>query len=116
MTNAYSTFRGKRGAVGRVIGVAATMLAALFLMTTGASAQSSVCLKRTDLAQALDGKYSEKQIAAGLDNGGKLLEVFASDDGATWTMIMTTAEGTSCVIAAGEKWLTSINSPSDPDV
>ncbi len=105
MTNAYSPSRGARGAVRRVFGAAAATLAAMFLMTTGAAAQSGFCLERDKLAEALGGRYSEKPIAAGLDNAGKLLEIFATVDRATWTMIMTTPEGTSCVIAAGEQWL-----------
>ena len=105
MTNAYSPSRSTRGAVGRVFGAAAATLAAMFFMTTGAAAQRAVCLEHDKLAKTLDGRYSEKPVAAGLDSAGKLLEIFASADGATWTVIMTSPEGTSCVIAAGEQWL-----------
>jgi hypothetical protein len=116
MINAYSTSRGTRGTVGRIIGAAVTTLAVMSCVTTNAAAQTGYCLERNKLVEALDGRYSEKPIAAGLDVGGRLLEVFASGDGATWTMIMTTPEGTSCVIAAGEKWLTNNKPPHDPEV
>ena len=114
MTNAYSTSRGKRGAVGRVAGAAAA-LAVMLLVSTGAAAQSGFCLERDKLVEALDGKYSEKPIAAGLDNAGKLLEVFATGDGATWTMVMTAPGGTSCIVAAGEKWLFQHSPVDDPE-
>ena len=79
------------------------------------SAQSGFYLEREKLVEALDGKYSEKPVAAGLDNAGKLLEIFASGDGATWTMIMTTPGGPSCIVAAGEKWLSQNLPVDDPE-
>lgn len=115
MTKACSTSRGKRGAVGRFVGAAAA-LAVVLSIATGAAAQSDFCLERDKLVEALDGKYSEKPIAAGLDSAGKLLEVFATGDGATWTMIMTAPGGTSCIVAAGEKWLSQQLSVDDPEV
>jgi len=107
MTKAHVASRSTRGVAGRTIGAAAAILATTIFTTTVASAQPAVCLERDQLAAALDGRYSEKPIAVGLDLGGKILEIFASADGETWTMIMTSPEGTSCVIAAGEKWLLS---------
>ena len=53
----------------------------------------------------LDNRYSEQRIAVGLENNSRLLEVFASADGATWTMAITTPNGTTCVVAAGVDWL-----------
>ncbi len=116
MTNAYSPSRSTRGAVGRVLGAAAATLAAMFFMTTGAAAQQNVCLEHDKLTKTLDSRYSEKPVAAGLDSAGKLLEIFASADGATWTMIMTSPEGTSCVIAAGEQWLSHYKPLYEPEV
>jgi len=34
---------------------------------------------------------------------GQVLELFASSSG-SWTMVVTTPNGTSCLIAAGENW------------
>lgn len=33
-----------------------------------------------------------------------MLEIFATSDGATWTMAMSAPGGMSCVVAAGEHW------------
>ena len=116
MTTAYSPFRSARGAVRRVFGAAAATLAAMFFMTTGAAAQQAACFEHGKLVEVLDGRYSEEPIAAGLDSGGKLLEIFATVDRATWTMIMTTPEGTSCIVAAGEQWLSRHKPLYDPEV
>ena len=32
--------------------------------------------------------------------------MFTSDGGATWTIILTRPGGTSCLVAAGEAWMT----------
>jgi hypothetical protein len=69
-----------------------------------AIAQSS-CLPHGKLVDLLDGRYSEQRIAMGLETAGRLIEVFTSDDGGTWTIAFTTPDGASCVIAAGNNWL-----------
>ena len=76
----------------------------MLAMPSTALAQSS-CLPHSKLVDLLDGKYSEQRIAMGLENTGRLVEIFTSDDGATWTIAFTTADGASCVIAAGNNWL-----------
>ena len=40
----------------------------------------------------------------GLASNGKLVEVFSSDDGSTWTIVLTAPGGVSCIIAAGKYW------------
>jgi len=78
-----------------------------------ASAQSA-CVAHDKLTQMLDGKYSERPVAVGLEASGRLFEVFAADDGATWTMVITTPEGSSCVIAVGNEWQTPQQLAFDP--
>ena len=68
-----------------------------------ASAQSA-CLPHEKMTDLLDGRYSEQRIAAGLETGGRLIEVFATADRRTWTLVMSTADGASCVVAAGLEW------------
>lgn len=75
------------------------------LLAFEARGQGSVCLDREKLANMLYERYSERPVMGGLDVAGKLLEVFASNDGSSWTMSVTTPEGTSCVIATGSSWL-----------
>ena len=62
------------------------------------------CLPHDKLVDLLDGRYSEQRIAVGLENNGRLFEIFATDDGSTWTMVITTPDGASCVVAAGLEW------------
>ena len=55
-------------------------------------------------AEAVSERYKEAPVALGLASNGDLLEVFSSDNGSTWTIIVTSPNGTSCLVAAGQDW------------
>lgn len=95
--------RGARKAPLRIAGLAGLAAGAAMLAASAASAQAA-CLSHDKLVQMLSGKYSENPVAEGLEAGGRLFQVFAADDGATWTMVVTTPDGASCVVAVGEEW------------
>jgi hypothetical protein len=40
-----------------------------------------------------------------LETSGRLIELFASANNDSWTMVMTMSAGESCVIAVGEYWM-----------
>ena len=48
--------------------------------------------------------YGEEPRAIGVIANGSLLEVLAGPDGATWSILITTPQGRSCLVAAGEAW------------
>ena len=55
--------------------------------------------------QKLADDYSETPVAHGLTNANdRLIELFASKDGETWTLIITYPDGQSCFITAGHNW------------
>lgn len=114
MTHTSIRFNSPHGAVIRLFGGAATAIALMFIMTPGAAAQS-VCQTRDKLAEILDGRYSEKPIAAGLESGGRLMEVFAEGDGRTWTVVLTWPGGLSCIVATGVEWYEARSKPTDPE-
>ena len=62
------------------------------------------CHSYSEIARQLGDRYREEQVAAGLQNDGTLLQVFASKDGDTWTVLSTSPDGTACVVAAGRGW------------
>lgn len=92
-----------RPALSSVFG--ASLLA--LTITLGAPGQASaqpICAPHEDMAQHLDKRYSEQPTAIGIASNGRLLEVYTSGDGATWTIVMTTPDGQSCVVADGQSW------------
>ena len=87
----------------RIFGITALALALLLGLRAPASAQS-VCTTHAEITNLLDSRYSESQIAIGIANNGRLVEVFSAGDGSTWTIVMTTPQGESCVVASGGDW------------
>ena len=75
----------------------------------------SACLPHGKLVDMLDGRYSEQRIAVGLESNGRLFEIFATDDGSTWTMVVTTPNGAACVVAAGLEWRPDAPAPLEKD-
>ncbi len=78
------------------------LAAGLVCASTVAHAQS-VCHQRAKFVTELGRKYLETPVAYGLTSTGQVIEVLASGSG-SWTMIITTTDGTSCALAAGESW------------
>lgn len=72
-------------------------------LVSSAAAQQA-CEVRSKLVERLAAKYKETSVAMGLASNGKLVEVLTDNDGNTWTIIVTTPEGMSCLVATGESW------------
>jgi len=88
----------------KVLGLAAVLLA-LGIIATPANAQANPqCNPRDDVLELLAKKYKEAPVAVGITNTGGLIEVLAEPNGNTWTIIVTTPKGISCLVAAGEGW------------
>jgi hypothetical protein len=79
-------------------------LSALFLPIAMISAGPVICAKRSDVVAHLAARFGEAPLARGLAENGVLLEIFAAQDGATWTAMTTYADGTSCLVAFGRFW------------
>ncbi len=83
-------------------------LAILFFVesTQSVVAQSMPCTERKAAIRHLEGKFSEAPVALGLTNTGAVLEVLTSDEGRSWTILVTMPDGNTCLVAAGEAWKT----------
>ena len=103
-----------RKALSRAATLAGLAAGLLMAATATASAQSA-CLPHGKLVDLLDGRYSEQRVAVGLESNGRLFEIFAADDGSTWTMVVTTPNGASCVVAAGLEWQEPEREEFDPE-
>ena len=69
-----------------------------------ANSAGLACGDRTSLLKALGDKYKETPRAIGLSSSGKaVFEVYTSKTG-TWTIVMTTTKGVTCIMAAGHSW------------
>ena len=90
---------------------------ALALGPGPASAQGApaICTARDGLLSQLERKSGEVPVAIGVADGA-LIELLTTKDGTTWTIILTSPQGRSCLIASGEGWRPLAPVSSDPAV
>ncbi|MGD1877319.1 MAG: hypothetical protein ACFB13_07445 [Kiloniellaceae bacterium] len=62
------------------------------------------CGAREAVLDRLSSKYAEHPVSIGVTATGSLLEVLASADGNTWTIIVTVPGGPTCLVSSGEGW------------
>ena len=66
-------------------------------------ASATMCGERDQLRGQLTQKYKETSRGLGISTGNKVIELYTSHTG-TWTILLTDAQGKTCVIAVGEAW------------
>ena len=93
--------------------------AGLALIAQTATAQTATaqpqCNDRKQVLDLLAQKYKEAPVASGVTNNGGLVEVLTDTKGGTWTIIVTTPQGVSCLVAAGEGWREMEQIALDPE-
>jgi hypothetical protein len=87
-------------ALAGMLGLASPALAQVPPQTT----VTPSCHSHGDLAAMLNNRYSEQPSALGVQANGHLVEVFVSNDGTSWTIVVTRPDGWSCIVAVGENW------------
>src|SRR6186713_469532 len=76
------------------LGCAAIILVALFSAPTAAVAEASPsCAPRPELLAQLLKRYKEEPTALGLAEDGSLIEVLTSEQGSTWTIMISRPNG-----------------------
>lgn len=80
-------------------------LAGLLIAFSAQSAQAqSMCNNRDVFVDQLASKYKEEIAARGLQSSERLLEIFASKETGSFTVLLTRPDGISCVLATGTNW------------
>ncbi len=80
------------------------MLGASLVLASSSAFAAPQCNSRDKVLELLSKKYSEAPVAVGVTNNGGLVEVLSTGDGNTWSIIITSPQGMSCLVAAGEGW------------
>ena len=88
----------KRSLIGVLtFAVSAMMPLALF-------PQSSNCAPRTSIVKKLTEMYSETLTGGGLQNANTMLEVWSSKTTGSFTVLLSHANGISCIVSSGQDW------------
>ncbi len=75
----------------------------MVILAQPAIAKFQQCLPHELMMKSLARQYSEAPRAIGTVTQKRIMEVYVSKAG-SWTVILTTPDGTSCMIAAGQDW------------
>jgi predicted methyltransferase len=100
----------------RPFAAASLMLAAAFLWTAAALAAlaDAPCGPREMFIEQLADRYGEGTAVTGIDANGSVMEILANSGTGTWTMILTTPEGVTCLVVVGEALEIARSPPGDP--
>lgn len=103
---AHDTARTPSPRVVALFAALALTLGASFTATQAAAQQPAVTehASRDQVVQILGSRYGEAPVARGLTDTGSMMEVFATTDGGTWTMVLTNPQGVSRVASTGIAW------------
>lgn len=84
---------------------------AAFTPPAQAEQQAMLCGLRDDMGTMLDQRFGEQPQAGGIV-GDRIVELLVSQTG-SWTILITSADGRSCVVTGGDDWTDQpVTSPS----
>jgi hypothetical protein len=69
-----------------------------------AEGAGSACAARVDVVRKLADRFGETRTSIGLHKDDAVVEVFSSAATGSWTIVVTRADGMSCLLAAGRRW------------
>ncbi|QDO97897.1 hypothetical protein FNB15_11745 [Ferrovibrio terrae] len=82
-----------------------------FTPAAQAQQQATLCGLRDDMGTMLDQRFGEQPQAGGIV-GDRIVELLVSQTG-SWTILITSADGRSCVVTGGDDWTDQpVTSPS----
>ena len=87
--------------------------AALAFLATAARSEGAQCAARDAVVERLASGYGETRRSVGLA-GNAVMEVYASDDTGTWTVLVTMANGMACLVASGDNYQAVTDAPPKP--
>ncbi|HKK35295.1 MAG TPA: hypothetical protein VJ994_03300 [Paracoccaceae bacterium] len=87
-------------------GLAAVLLAGVVAAPSARAdlAGDAVCGERAAVVKRLRDAYGETRRGYGLQRGASVIEVYASAETGSWTILVTTPDGVACLVAAGQSW------------
>jgi hypothetical protein len=85
------------------LAAAYAVFAAAILGPAPAAAQS-LCGAREAVIDMLGARYGETVRSIGLAGRDRIVEVFASEETGSWTILVTNTDGVACLVASGQHY------------
>ncbi|MFK7943372.1 MAG: hypothetical protein AB8B85_10745 [Paracoccaceae bacterium] len=86
---------------GRILAISA-LAGGLGAVSAPQAQAQMVCGERDSIIAQLQKKYGETRRSVGLQQGRGVVEIYASAETGSWTILVTDTRGKSCLMAAGE--------------
>ena len=67
-------------------------------------AAQSLCGVREAVVEMLGARYGETVRSIGVADRNRIVEVYASDETGSWTILVTNASGVACLVASGQHY------------
>lgn len=90
------------------------LLLTLLAVPAVAQAQVARCADHATMVRLLAERWGESRQAVALDASGALVEVFASEETGSWTIVVTAPAGPSCIYGAGHAFERVEEVPGEP--
>jgi hypothetical protein len=91
-----------------------TIVAGLVYYNPAVGQQGPACGPRDEVLKFFAEKFGETPIGMGLAANGSVVEVLASEGGATWTLIINLPDGRACIAVEGQHWQAMQQEPIRP--
>ena len=86
------------------LSIAIVIVALLVMLGALVVSAQSIIMDRAEILETLTNTFSEAPISIGIMTDGNILEVLASPNGSTWTIIVSTPSGLSGMMITGKTW------------
>ena len=92
--------------MARISHILVAALAGIGLLPSGSAMaqQAHGCRDRAEMVEWLAQRFGEQPIGVGLAGPERLLELHVSPEG-SWTILITSPRGLSCMLAVGQSWM-----------
>ena len=71
---------------------------------SNAQTTQMICGEGKEIRSALWSMHHEQERGGGLSDNGGLVQLFATKDGSTWTLLLTPPGGPTCLLGSGKDW------------
>lgn len=80
---------------------------------TVARSQETPCAPREVIKRNLQEKYGEAILVQAMSGRGQLMEIYHSSESHTYTIVLTSPDGTSCMVDAGGNFMVVAGAPGE---
>ena len=93
---------------------AAVSAAAPVLAQPETTGEQLPCHDYQTIVETLDERYGETPSSLGRQTNGHMLQVFASSESGSWTILSVAPSGIGCIVAAGRHWQNGPTKAAEP--